>query len=74
MTVIITVLDLFYCQLMRELLDTVMIPSRNCQRNRDQYRIPLKIISYEELYGWTMDAIVKEIGLKRIIVRFVEFS
>jgi cytoplasmic tRNA 2-thiolation protein 1 len=34
------------------------------KRNRDQYEIPLKIISYEELYGWTMDAIVKEIGLK----------
>lgn len=34
------------------------------KRNRDQYGIPLKIISYEELYGWTMDAIVKEIGLK----------
>lgn len=34
------------------------------KRNRDQYQIPLKIISYEELYGWTMDAIVKEIGLK----------
>ena len=28
------------------------------KRNRDQYQIPLKIISYEELYGWTMDAIV----------------
>lgn len=26
--------------------------------------MPLRIVSYEELYGWTMDAIVKEIGLK----------
>ena len=34
------------------------------KRNRDQYCLPLKIVSYEELYGWTMDAIVKEIGLK----------
>jgi hypothetical protein len=27
------------------------------KRNRDQYAIPLKILSYEELYGWTMDRI-----------------
>lgn len=29
-----------------------------------QYRIPLKIVSYKELYGWTMDEIVQQIGLK----------
>ena len=23
------------------------------KRNRDQYEIPLKILSYEDLYGWT---------------------
>ncbi|XP_052815111.1 cytoplasmic tRNA 2-thiolation protein 1-like [Mya arenaria] len=34
------------------------------KRNQVQYDLPLKIISYEELYGWTMDAIVKQIGLK----------
>ncbi len=34
------------------------------KRNQQQYKIPLKIVSYEELYGWTMDAIVKEIGRK----------
>ncbi|KAH3710988.1 hypothetical protein DPMN_070486 [Dreissena polymorpha] len=34
------------------------------KRNQEQYGLPLKIISYEELYGWTMDAIVKQIGLK----------
>eukprot|EP01102_Stenamoeba_stenopodia_P012354 TRINITY_DN3889_c0_g3_i1.p1 TRINITY_DN3889_c0_g3~~TRINITY_DN3889_c0_g3_i1.p1 ORF type:complete len:341 (-),score=59.69 TRINITY_DN3889_c0_g3_i1:37-1059(-) len=34
------------------------------KRNQIQYKIPLKIVSYKELYGWTMDAIVKEIGLK----------
>lgn len=34
------------------------------KRNRDQYELPLKVLSYEELYGWTMDAIVKQIGLK----------
>ncbi|KAL2914687.1 cytosolic thiouridylase subunit Ctu1 [Polyrhizophydium stewartii] len=34
------------------------------KRNEQQYGVPLKIVSYEELYGWTMDAIVKQIGLK----------
>ena len=34
------------------------------KRNQQQYDLPLKIVSYGELYGWTMDAIVKEIGLK----------
>ncbi|KAI3662062.1 hypothetical protein MP638_005510 [Amoeboaphelidium occidentale] len=34
------------------------------KRNQIQYDLPLKILSYEELYGWTMDAIVKEVGLK----------
>ncbi|KAJ3156804.1 nucleotidyltransferase [Geranomyces michiganensis] len=34
------------------------------KRNETQYKIPLKIVSYEELYGWSMDAIVKEIGMK----------
>lgn len=32
--------------------------------NQQQYELPLKIVSYEELYGWTMDAIVKQVGLK----------
>jgi len=34
------------------------------KQNRDEYDMPLKILSYEELYGWTMDAIVKQIGQK----------
>ncbi|KAH6569199.1 hypothetical protein BASA50_003712 [Batrachochytrium salamandrivorans] len=34
------------------------------KRNEQQYGIPLKILSYQDLYGWTMDAIVKQIGLK----------
>lgn len=34
------------------------------KRNQIDYDIPLKILSYKELYGWTMDEIVKEIGLK----------
>lgn len=29
-----------------------------------QYGLPLKIVSYKDLYGWTMDEIVKMIGLK----------
>ncbi|KAI9009117.1 hypothetical protein DFJ74DRAFT_611121 [Hyaloraphidium curvatum] len=32
------------------------------KRNQQQYDLPLKIVSYEELYGWSMDSIVKKIG------------
>ncbi|KAI7866975.1 cytoplasmic tRNA 2-thiolation protein 1 [Spinellus fusiger] len=34
------------------------------KRNQQQYALPLKIVSYGELYGWTMDDIVQEVGLK----------
>ncbi|SJL01520.1 Cytoplasmic tRNA 2-thiolation protein 1 [Armillaria ostoyae] len=34
------------------------------KRNQEQYDMPLKILSYDELYGWTMDAIVAEVGRK----------
>jgi len=34
------------------------------KRNQVQYNIPLQILSYKELYNWTMDEIVQEIGLK----------
>jgi len=34
------------------------------KRNQEQYNVPLKVISYKELYGWTMDEIVRQIGLK----------
>jgi len=34
------------------------------KRNQIQYDMPLKILSYEELYGWTMDSIVKHVGRK----------
>ena len=34
------------------------------KRNQDQFGLPLKVVSYRELYGWTMDAIVQQIGLK----------
>ena len=29
-----------------------------------QYKIPLTVVSYKELYGWTMDEIVREVGTK----------
>lgn len=32
------------------------------KQNRDDYEMPLKILSYEELYGWTMERIVAQIG------------
>jgi cytoplasmic tRNA 2-thiolation protein 1 len=32
-------------------------------KNRDFYKLPLTIVSYKDLYGWTMDEIVKVIGL-----------
>lgn len=34
------------------------------KRNRDDYEMPLKILSYKDLYGWTMDEIVAQIGKK----------
>ncbi|XP_024367303.1 cytoplasmic tRNA 2-thiolation protein 1 [Physcomitrium patens] len=34
------------------------------KRNETQYGIPLEVVSYKTLYNWTMDEIVKEIGLK----------
>lgn len=37
---------------------------KTVERNKVQYGIPLKVLSYEELYGWTMDKIVQVIGLK----------
>ncbi|RDX82851.1 Cytoplasmic tRNA 2-thiolation protein 1, partial [Mucuna pruriens] len=33
-------------------------------RNQIQYGLPLKVVSYKDLYGWTMDQIVDVIGLK----------
>lgn len=35
------------------------------QRNSEQYKLPLKVLSYADLYeGWTMDKVVKETGKK----------
>jgi len=34
------------------------------KRNQVQYDLPLKILSYQDLYGWSMDSIVSHIGRK----------
>lgn len=34
------------------------------KRNSAQYEMPLKIVGYDELYGWTMDQVVETIGKK----------
>jgi len=34
------------------------------KRNAIQYDMPLKIVGYDELYGWTMDQVVEAIGKK----------
>eukprot|EP01087_Luapelamoeba_hula_P012423 TRINITY_DN3462_c0_g2_i1.p1 TRINITY_DN3462_c0_g2~~TRINITY_DN3462_c0_g2_i1.p1 ORF type:complete len:421 (+),score=78.13 TRINITY_DN3462_c0_g2_i1:3-1265(+) len=34
------------------------------KRNQEQYGVPLKILSYKELYDWSMDDIVSQIGLR----------
>lgn len=33
-------------------------------RNKEQYGMPLLVVSYKDLYGWTMDEIVGQIGTK----------
>lgn len=35
-----------------------------------QFELPLKVVSYKDFYGWTMDEIVKIIGQK-IIAHYV---
>lgn len=34
------------------------------RRNAIQYDMPLKIVGYDELYGWTMDQVVSQVGKK----------
>lgn len=41
-----------------------LISWQTVKRNQQQYDMPLKILSYNDLYGWTMDAIVSQIGKK----------
>lgn len=34
------------------------------KRNAVQYHMPLEVVGYDELYGWTMDQVVEQIGKK----------
>lgn len=34
------------------------------KRNAVQYEMPLEIVGYNELYGWTMDQVVEQVGKK----------
>jgi cytoplasmic tRNA 2-thiolation protein 1 len=34
------------------------------KRNAEQYEMPLTILGYSELYGWTMDQVVEQVGKK----------
>ncbi|QGA20533.1 hypothetical protein EYB26_008238 [Talaromyces marneffei] len=34
------------------------------KRNAEQYEMPLEIVGYDELYGWTMDQVVAQVGKK----------
>lgn len=43
-------------------LDTV-------KQNRDDYEMSLKILSYKDLYGWTMDEIVAEVRLNILCIK-----
>lgn len=47
-------------------IDTIslILGSQTVKRNQQQYGMPLKILSYDELYGWTMDSIVAQVGRK----------
>jgi cytoplasmic tRNA 2-thiolation protein 1 len=37
---------------------------KTVKRNAIQYDMPLKIVGYDELYGWTMDQVVAQVGKK----------
>ena len=37
---------------------------REVHKNEKDLGLPLRILSYKDLYGWTMDEIVKKIGSK----------
>lgn len=34
------------------------------KRNAEQYEMPLTIVGYDQLYGWTMDQVVEQVGKK----------
>jgi cytoplasmic tRNA 2-thiolation protein 1 len=46
------------------MLHCTNIDHKTVKRNQQQYDMPLKILSYDELYGWTMDRVVSTIGKK----------
>lgn len=53
----------FILSFLGELADFLLL--KTVKRNAVQYGLPLKILSYHELYGgWTMDKVVGEIGKK----------
>ncbi|RNF23966.1 cytoplasmic tRNA 2-thiolation protein 1 [Trypanosoma conorhini] len=37
---------------------------KTVHRNAAEYKLPLRVLSYKELYGWTMDEVVKLSGLR----------
>ncbi|EAN78267.1 TIGR00269 family protein, putative [Trypanosoma equiperdum] len=37
---------------------------KTVHRNAEVYNLPLRVLSYKELYGWTMDEVVKVTGLR----------
>ena len=39
------------------------LAAQTVKRNQQQYEVPLVVVSYKDLYGWTMDDIVASIGL-----------
>ena len=43
------------------------------KRNHLQYNLPLKILSYEDLYGWTMDKIVKQVHENNKTTRLISY-
>jgi cytoplasmic tRNA 2-thiolation protein 1 len=44
------------------------------KRNQISYNLPLKVVTYEELYGWTMDEIVKKVGRKNNCKNFFNYK
>lgn len=46
---------------------------RTVAKNRDDYGIPLKILSYKDLYGWTMDSIVAEVKFIQLLYYIKNF-
>nr|CCC93974.1 conserved hypothetical protein [Trypanosoma congolense IL3000] len=37
---------------------------KTVQRNAEVYGLPLRVLSYKDLYGWTMDEVVKSTGVR----------